>query len=236
MPTILSESLKKALQLDPGNKQARINLATVFDRVGLHDEAAVLTLAVNESNDQSSSGHYTAPVPEKEPVVNKIIANDILPQKNSSEENLVQVAPNVYEFKQDRKDPLIDVLVEETSVALKKEQTQVVAKAGQIEVSNGNGMTGMAKKVSDFLSISGFANARLTNHNTFNHSTTVIFYLKGNQTQANQLNKVLPKHVEIIETDKLSGDIQVKLLLGQDFLQEVAYFNRNQDGKVLVRR
>ncbi|SEF39209.1 LytR C-terminal domain-containing protein [Nitrosomonas ureae] len=98
----------------------------------------------------------------------------------------------------------------------------------RLEISNGNGITGMAKQVSVFFQQHGVAKARLTNHQTYKHYQTEIYYRSGNYDQAYQINKMLPIQVKLVESNELRSDIQIKILLGQDFSREAAYFNKKE--------
>ncbi|MDH5553539.1 MAG: tetratricopeptide repeat protein [Nitrosomonas sp.] len=214
-----AKSLQLALKLDPGNKQARSNLATTFERVGLHDNVAILRLAAPEA--VKPSVKLTASSR------NTMAANVTDTANNETTAKLKQVSPNVYEYESIKQDPLL---------ALLSEQTPMLSKDVRIEVSNGNGVTGMAKKVSNFFQKNGFSKARLTNHQTFTQPQTTIYYQSGNQEQANQINQMLPKQVNVLENNNLHANVQVKVLLGQDISHQVAYFNKKDSVKVAVRR
>lgn len=108
-------------------------------------------------------------------------------------------------------------------------------KSTTLEVSNGNGVTGMARQVSDYFHQVGYSRARLTNHQTFQQIQTEIYYRSGYSNQAAQLIQFLPAQVKTIESDDLRSDIQVKILLGQDFSKEVSYFNAENNIKIVQK-
>lgn len=62
----------------------------------------------------------------------------------------------------------------------------------KIEVSNGNGVRGMARIVGNYLRINGIPAYRLTNADHFNHPRTVIYYREGFQDQASRVKCLLP--------------------------------------------
>lgn len=101
-----------------------------------------------------------------------------------------------------------------------------------IEVSNGNGVLGMAKQVSDFFRQLGFSRARLTNYQTFQQEHTRIYYRPGYLQQAEYVNQLLPIQVRAIESNGLRSDVQVKILLGRDFSEKVSFFNANKKIKI----
>ena len=87
-----------------------------------------------------------------------------------------------------------------------------------IEVSNGNGINQMARKVGDYLTEMGMKVARLTNANKFNQENTKIFYLMGYETEAAYVAEQLPSGKGNLEAVKRFDrpDIRVKVLIGKD--------------------
>ena len=86
-----------------------------------------------------------------------------------------------------------------------------------IEVSNGNGTTGMARKMGDYLKTRGWEVSRLTNANHFNHRVSKIYYQAGYQEAANHLAGQLPAFDGMEETKRFDRpDIKIKLLIGKD--------------------
>lgn len=97
----------------------------------------------------------------------------------------------------------------------------------RIEVSNGNGTTGMAMKVATFLRGTGYASARLTNQKPFTVQASQIQYKNGHQKDAEKMRSNLPGYTEIVQNDSLRADINVRVVLGKDIVSHTAYF----DGK-----
>ena len=214
-----AQSLEKALLLDSENKRARHNLAITYERIGLNDEAALLKMAlVNTSSPEVSEAHDAtqATVPKQRDIAESRVSN-------KSESKITQLS-DAYEFKARSKDPLNTIVAEQAS------GSTAIGLSGnkdtRIEISNGNGVTGMAGRVSAFFQQHGLAKARLTNHQAFNQSQTEIYYRSGNYQQAYQINQILPRQAKLVESKELRNDIQVKILLGQDYSREIAYFGR----------
>jgi hypothetical protein len=115
----------------------------------------------------------------------------------------------------------VPIVPEETryiqkTAAAKKQGTQ---RNIGIEVSNGNGVNQMAKRVGHYLQKKGYPVGRLTNSQNFNHGHTQIYYQEGNGEIAHQVAEQLPTHKDIIEIKKLDRpSIQVKVLLGKDMI------------------
>jgi len=109
------------------------------------------------------------------------------------------------------------------------------AKPYRIEVSNGNGVTGMARKVAGFLDGEGYSKARLTNQKPFQVASSQVQYRSGYREQAQTLVLNLPGRPGIAQADNLRGDISIRVVLGKDLASNVASFERGQ-GKIHLAR
>jgi len=109
------------------------------------------------------------------------------------------------------------------------------AKPYRIEVSNGNGVTGMAKKVAGFLNGEGHAKTRLTNQKSFEVASSQVQYRSGYREQAQSLVMTLPGQPGIAQTDDLRSDISIRVVLGKDMANNVAHFEQSKDKIRLVR-
>jgi len=99
-------------------------------------------------------------------------------------------------------------------------------KAG-IEVSNGNGINRMARRVGNFLSQRGFKIMRLTNAITFNIKKTIIYFTKGYREKAVYVENQFPGNqvIEEVQSNNRPG-IQLKIVIGDDL--------RTHDRKLFV--
>ena len=89
----------------------------------------------------------------------------------------------------------------------------------KIEVSNGNGVTGMARMVGNFLRTKGITGYRLTNADHFDHQQTVIYYRKGFFEQASHVKSLLPElsgkdHLLAANLDREP----IRVLIGRDLI------------------
>lgn len=109
----------------------------------------------------------------------------------------------------------------------------------QLEVSNGNGTAGMARKVANFLQQSGYEKARLTNRKPFTVQTTQILYRHGHEADAEYLRASFPNQLPIsaviVQNNSLRGDINLRVILGKDLVQHTAYFNGTNKNLVVTR-
>jgi len=107
---------------------------------------------------------------------------------------------------------------------LTQEQTfssrdQISLKTVGIEISNGNGVNGMARMIGNYLNENGIKVVRLTNASNFNHRETKIYYEKGYHEAANYLAGCFPACNNLKELEKLDrSQVKVKILLGKDLI------------------
>lgn len=218
-------AFEQALRLDPENQQARKSLVTVYERVGLHDKAAMLALAIPAPAATSAAalGTPSAAMPASGTVAT--VEKQVMQQ--AADTRLVQVAPDVFEFRMTEAASMMAILTGKTSgnATASQDSGNLYSKNVRIEISNGNGVRGMARLVSGFLQQGGFAKAGLTNQQPFQQKQTEIHYRSGNDVLAGQINRLMPKQVAMVESSSLRQDIQVRVLLGKDVAREVAYFN-----------
>jgi len=86
-----------------------------------------------------------------------------------------------------------------------------------IEVSNGNGMNGMAGRSADYLRSYGFTVGRITNAKYFSFNDSVIFYREGYLQVAEELARLTPGVQDIKKVDSLGRPaIGVRIVLGRD--------------------
>lgn len=181
------------------------------------------------------------PAAQPAPMVVAVVQEAPGPEvKRGEDDRVVQVAPNVFELKMAQPPSVLDVLTAHATAA--QDATNPDNKRVRLEVSNGNGVTGMARHVSGFMQKSGFAKARLTNQKPFRQAQTEIHYRSGNEAEADRIARMMPRQVVLMESDKLRKDIQVRIVLGRDVSQEVAYFGiksktqlARKDGKLATK-
>lgn len=97
------------------------------------------------------------------------------------------------------------------------EARQQNAFSGAVEISNGNGVTGMARRSATFLRNEGFTISRITNAANFNFAESRIFYQQGYAELARSLAEALPGAQDIEpETRPSRRGIGVRVVLGKD--------------------
>jgi Flp pilus assembly protein TadD len=92
----------------------------------------------------------------------------------------------------------------------------------EIEVSNGNGVRHMAKRLGAYLTSKGFVRIRLTNARHFNYTTSRIYYLDGYLTEAATVGQNLPAYGSLREVKELSkARTKIRVLLGKDLISHI---------------
>lgn len=87
----------------------------------------------------------------------------------------------------------------------------------RIEVANGNGTTGLARRTSYLLDALGFEKARLTNDKPYGRAQSRVQYVAGAEDAAKAVNARLPAPLPIAEVPALERSARVRVLLGRDF-------------------
>ncbi len=127
--------------------------------------------------------------------------------------------------------PPADSLVQATATAL---PTLTLALSSRIEVSNGNGVTGMAKRISGVLGRQGISVSRLSNELPYKQLETKIHYRAGFEKTAANLKNALKGHAEVVLTPSLSLKADVRLVLGKDAITHMAQIESMSSDTVLA--
>jgi len=98
------------------------------------------------------------------------------------------------------------------------------AKPFRLEVSNGNGITGMAQRLAVRLEHIGVKTVRLTNELPFQQASTEMQYREGYRAEATGLGATLQVPMSVVKSEVLRNDIHVRLVLGRDVHSEGAFF------------
>jgi tetratricopeptide (TPR) repeat protein len=199
------KAFEQALRLEPGNEFA------------LHN----LRLARPQTNTQEVASPATA---DDTP---KTVAEEESPQATAVvvEPNvtLATVAPGIYELV-----PTAEPAAAAAAAPTRAEAPAPPLKPYKLEVSNGNGVSNMARRVADFLDRHGISTGRLTNAATFHEPRTYIEYRQGYRAEADALAEALPRDADAVEATTLRGDIHLRIVLGQDVRDHVALFEPPQ--------
>jgi tetratricopeptide (TPR) repeat protein len=186
-------ALKVATGLDPVNQRSRQNL-----------RAAERALAQNAQPVDAAMLDRIEPM-IKSPVVDKN-PDPLLP-------HVISVAPNIFELRQRSSTQL------KTGMPSARIHEIVV----KVEVANGSGVAGLARRTSSSLQKRGYAVTRLTNQIPYTQVITEIQYRRGEESRANELNALLLEPAKLVESSRLSPLVGVRLLLGRDVGKEMIF-------------
>ena len=123
---------------------------------------------------------------------------------------LVQIAPNVLELR---------LAASRSTMAA---APPIAWQGFRLELSNGNGVTGMAKRLGQQLAAIGLPKPRLTNQKPFRQPTTEIQYRDGYADVAASLRSRMPSQPPMIKTAALRASTDVRVVLGKDLPRDVA--------------
>jgi Tfp pilus assembly protein PilF len=199
-------------------------------RPGTNERAATVASAGN-----AFSRALAAP-----PGANASSATEVLSAANSAAElflrrsdadaTLVLINANIYELRA----PKSSAQRQPVPLPRPLQQSSALAeKLFRLEVSNGNAVPGMARRVAEHLKRSGVNVVRLTNQLPYRQVFTEIQYREGYTNKANELASSLAPHVVIARGNALRSDIHVRLVLGRDVQDELALFDA--DRKAMTR-
>jgi thioredoxin-like negative regulator of GroEL len=192
--------LQKAAQLEPENARYRANLevANQHQSPGPAEAlaaAAPATFDAVSAHPQSAGSSVTRTAGEADPV------------------RLVPIGPNAFEL----------VVPPRRASAPVLASLPVTPSARPVfEVSNGNGATGMARRVGLQLATAGVKVARLTNQIPYGEVTTQVFYRPGHEKAAVELAWRIPGHPPVAASIGLRSGIEVRLVLGRELPVDVA--------------
>ncbi|WP_374580297.1 LytR C-terminal domain-containing protein [Pseudoduganella sp.] len=144
---------------------------------------------------------------------------------------LVKVASNIYELKtRVASDPVPAPAAKvppspALAAAAPKPAEQAVPQAtklamARLEVANGNGVTGMARRFRHLLGAMGIPVDRLSNDKPYKQVSTTIQYSPGFEKQAASLQKALQGKAQLASRQLTGSD--VRLVLGKDASQSLA--------------
>ncbi len=108
-------------------------------------------------------------------------------------------------------------------------------KVFRLEVANGNGVTGLARKVRATLAQQGLPVSYLSNLKPYRTLETTIQYRSGFRDEALRLGRTLIKPPILVSNDRLRGSADVQLVLGKDATSTMALF-RTDSGTVKLAK
>jgi tetratricopeptide (TPR) repeat protein len=205
-------ALAEAQRLDPQNPRAAANMKLARERL-LNAEDPLL------------AGVEIRPLKLADPVMAQPLKSGPDPQQSTA--RLVELQSNVYELQ------LAAAPAAAAPAAINQSLPAPLTKA-TVEVANGNGILGMARKVAHYLSGNGVIARRITNQKPFAQRATQIQYREGYKIHAKALNSKLPNPAALVESENLREGIDLRLVLGKDISRDVALFETDSKTQKLA--
>lgn len=211
------KSFKQALAINPDNKHALKNISLAYEKVGNTDQVVTgdkVSETTTAQTQVSASENKTQDSWELKAAEKKAAGREssgLIIRASQPQMEVAQIAPAVYQLRR----------YESPETPDKKPQ---LSRIGGMVVANGNGVTGMAKRVSVFLRQGGYPVARLTNQKPFKVMKSQVQYRAGYQADAKELQAKIPGEPAVIQRDDLQAGINIKLVLGKDLVDNQAYF------------
>ncbi len=220
---LAARAIRQALALDPRNERARNNL--VLAEAGLAGYAERTMTAPM----LTAAPTVPAPAPAPSPLPALAVPAPVHPGQLA----LVQVVPNIYELRRPAEPaaaPVVRVAQADAPAA-----TPAAPQRARVEVSNGDGTAGLARRVGTLLGQHGYSVARLSNLRPFGLRTTRIEYRAGHQAQADAMRQLIEGPVQMAQVQ--SGYADVKVVLGKDTQRALALRDAGADpAKVVAAR
>ena len=137
--------------------------------------------------------------------------------------SLVQIAPQVFELRMPAKARETAKIEAVPLPPLQEPRARTTTPSGfKLEIANGNGISGLAKRVAGRLGAAGVRTARLTNQRPFTQATTEVQYREGYAAAATALAARLQQPVQVTARHDLASYTDVRLVLGKDVISEAA--------------
>ena len=236
------KTLQRAIALDAGNERARNNLNAVniaLARLENRDAVAQVQVATPEPVAPVMAELAATTLIETRTQSLAIIspplaqvAERVEPQARME---VVQIVPNIFELRLKQAAPTVladlkaatpvpvSAVAEVLATVLPNMPTSdILARSSRIEVANGNGVTGMAKRISGVLNRQGISVSRLSNELPYKQLETKIQYRAGFEKTATNLKNALKGHAVAVLTPNLSANSDVRLVLGKDAIAHMA--------------
>lgn len=227
-------AFNEARQRDPHSARILNNLAAAQGLDSQPVAASVIT-APAVAGTKTELRADTRPEPVSVPDPDQPTVRDaVQPSTPAPTVQLASVAPNVWELQplpQAAPAPRLAVTAPVAQpVVLPMVATDIAAidppaapaQVARIEIANGNGVTGLAKRVGLYLREQGYAQQRLTNSKPFNLRRTEIHYVPGAEALARQIGESLAQPPVLVRANRLDRQVPVRLVLGKDFRESEA--------------
>lgn len=226
-------ALRRATALDPNSIKAWANLATALRRGGFGNDAELamqrsVVLGLPRKAPATVRDTAVRPVAPVSAATSVVTAEPL--QAMSSHMQAVEVAPNVVELRSAALTPkavTVVALPVPNELAVTRAHPVPVAASVEpepslrLEIANGVGAVGAARRTGALLAHAGAPQARLVDQRPFVQQSTVVQFADGYQTQAMQIAGWIGTQPLLVNVPGLKA-ANVRVVVGRDLMPVLA--------------
>ena len=196
-------ALNKARELDPSNTQTQQNLAL---------------LASAKANHQSVGLALPSEAADKDGPRLVAVAPNVFELQSPTHAATETTAPDLGKVASTSVHDLPPGAAQDSEVMARLATTTASAELHgvRLEVSNGVGITRLARRTADRLATEGVLTARLTNARPYRQAKTEIQFVAGQSLAAQALQTRMPVATQTVPARRLNAGVQLRLVLGHD--------------------
>lgn len=231
-PREAARELRAAVRLDAGSSVAMANLRVALERLqSAHADAApaptnVAATAVASTVTPAAgppSGAAGSPIEVAAPIT---IVDLPAPAAVGTMPSMhVSDRPTVAPLQAGTTAPVSLPIVGVALPSPEPEAAVAAAPPSRVELSNGNGVTGMAARLKTWLANRGVTTHRLTNQRPYDQRQTVVHYRSGHHDAAERIARALPATAGTVADESLGARADVRVVLGRDWVRAAACLN-----------
>jgi tetratricopeptide (TPR) repeat protein len=196
------DAFSKAVALDDKSRRYHNNLGLAYAKKGQSDQA----LAEFEQAGDEAKAHYNLAQIFYQKGLNQQAKNHFV--------KALAINPSLGKTKNSLKLP------ESVTPMRQPENRKTDKEPVEVEISNGNGVRRMAKRVGNYLRKKGFKNKTCLNDaDHFNHAKTKIYYCSGYLHNAYRIAKEIPGYQDMEKVINLGQpNTKIRVLIGRDMI------------------
>lgn len=214
--------LQQAAQLPGASQRVRDNLAEAQAALKPQLQASTTVSAGNSSQ--------TSPPAAVRVPISVLGGNAVVAQVATSSPQPIDLASAVHPSSPFGPIPvaILDIPVRPSASTAAETKSLDASLAGQaerrfrLEVANGNGINGMARRVSIALRTHGYFQTRLTNQKPFTQAKTQVFYREGFAAQAQTVGRGFKQTIAVSQRSNIDSRADVRIVLGHDLPRDFA--------------
>lgn len=203
-------ALRLARELQPLSQQTLRNLALLDKARSEQAQAASAPFQSAEAPEEARVADAGPQIVTVAPQVYELRLSGALPVAQTGGREIAEITP------MPAPEPGHRLVFSREMASFTRSVTGPADGASRLEVSNGAGVSRLARRTADRLEREGVVSARLTNASHFRYPQTRIEYLPGQDAAVQAVADRLPVPVKLVPVARLDRNMSLKLVLGQD--------------------